>query len=89
MKDIGCKRSLAKACLRFAWGAGLMSYLSWVDNFLCSGKATDVKHYKDDLMSKLDCEDVVELKEHVGCKIEQKGGRMKLTQPVLVQNLEN
>ena len=37
-------------------------------------------------MLKLDCDDSGELKEYVGCKIERKGNRIKLTQPVLVQS---
>ena len=43
-----------------------------------------MQHYKTKLMIKLNYKDAGELKECVGCKIEQKGNRMKLTQPVLV-----
>ena len=37
----------------------------------------------------LDCEDSGELKEHIGCKIERKGGTFKLAQPALVQSLQD
>jgi len=40
-------------------------------------------------MSKLDCEDAGKLNEYVGVKIERKGDRIKLTQPVLVQSLKD
>ena len=40
-------------------------------------------------MLKLDCDNAGELKEYVGYKIECKGNRMKITQPVLVQSLED
>ena len=40
-------------------------------------------------MMKLDCEDTGKLQECVGCKIERKVNRMKLTQPVLVQILQD
>jgi len=89
MKMIGCMRSLADPCLYFAWASGLMIWLSWIDDCLYCGKPEDVAHYKQELMIKLDCDDAGELKEYVGCKIERKGNRMKLTQPVLVQSLED
>ena len=86
MGEIRCKRSLADPCLYFAWVSGLMIWLSWIDDCLYYRKPDDVKHFKQELMLKLDCDDSGELKEYVGCKIERKGNRMKLTQPVLVQS---
>ena len=72
MEGIGCERSLADPCLYFAWGSGLMIWLSWIDDCMCCGKPNDVMHYKGELMMKLDCEDADELQEYVGCKIEKK-----------------
>ena len=89
MKDIGCKRSLADPCLYFTWKSGIMIWLSWIDDCMYCGKPSDVEHFKSKLMMKLDCEDAGELQEYVGCKIERKGNRMKLTQPVLVQSLQD
>ena len=40
-------------------------------------------------MHDLDCEDVGELNEHVGVKIETKENRVKLTQPELIQSLND
>ena len=36
-----------------------------------------------------DCDNVGELKEYVGCKVENSGKRIKLTQPVLMQSYED
>ena len=70
MERIGCKRSLAGPCLYFAWGAVLMTWLSWIDDCMHCGKKKYVEEFKDKLMNKLDCEDMGKLEEHVGCKIE-------------------
>ena len=37
-------------------------------------------------MTRFDCEDCGEIKEYVGCKVEQKGRELKFTQPVLLQS---
>ena len=88
MNEIGCERSLADPCSYFACASRLMIWLTWIDNCLNCDKQEDVKHFKDELMIKLDCEDTGELKEHVGCKIERKGNGVKLTQHVIVQSLQ-
>jgi len=56
----------------------------WIDDYLYCGEKNDIKHYKEKLMEKLDCEDEGELNKYVGVKIERKQDRLKLTQPVLV-----
>ena len=53
------------------------------------GKSNEINESKKNLMSKLDCEDMGDLKEYVGCKLEHKGNRMKILQLVLVQSLED
>jgi len=89
MNKIGCTRSLADPCLYFTWATNLVIWLSWIDDCMYCGKPEDVKQCKTKLMSELDCEDSGELNEYVGVKIERKGDRMKLTQPVLVQSIED
>ena len=37
------------------------------------GKSNEINESKKNLMSKLDCEDMGDLKEYVGCKLERKG----------------
>ena len=44
---------------------------------------------KNDFMKLLDCEDSGELNEYVGVKIDKKDNAVKLTQPVLIQSLED
>ena len=40
-------------------------------------------------MSRFNCEDCGELNEYVGCKIEQDGKKLKITQLVLMQSLKD
>ena len=53
------------------------------------GKADEINESKKNLISKLDCEDIGKLNEYVGYKLECKGNRIKITQTVLVQSLED
>lgn len=39
------------------------------------------------ILSKFECDDIGEMREYVGCKIERQRGLTKLTQPVLIQSL--
>ena len=80
MQRIGCKRSLADPCLYYSWGTSLTLWLSWIDDCMYCGKSNEINESKKNLMSKLDCEDMGDLKEYVGCKLECKGNRMKITQ---------
>ena len=89
MQSIGCKRSLADPYLYYSWGTSLVLWLSWIDNCIYCGKADEINESKKNLMSKLDCEDIGKLNKYVGCKLERKGNRMKITQLVLVQSLED
>ena len=56
---------------------------------LCIGHPKDVERCKKEFMSTLECEDVRELYEHVGCKIEKTSDSMKFTQPVLLQSFKD
>jgi len=49
----------------------------------------NAKKMKNDFMKLLDCEDSGELNEYVGVKIDKKDNAVKLTQPVLIQSLED
>ena len=66
-----------------------MIWLSCIDDCMCFGNKKDVEECKEKIMNKMDCEHMGKLEECVGCKIERKGTRMKLNQPVLVQILED
>jgi Reverse transcriptase (RNA-dependent DNA polymerase) len=82
-------RSKADPCLYFRWGAqGLVIWLSWVDDCLICGQREDVKEAKQEMMKRFECDEVSELKEYVGCKLDwsKEEGWIKLTQPVLMQS---
>ena len=55
------------------------------------GKKEAVLKAKAQMMARFDCDDVGELKEYVGCKvdIDRKEGSITLTQPVLLQSFED
>jgi hypothetical protein len=59
------------------------------DDCLAVGKKEAVKKAKEQMMSRLDCDEVGELKEYVGCKvdIDVEEQSVTLTQPVLLQSI--
>ena len=85
-------RNKADPCVYFKWGAlGLMIWSSWVDDLLSGGNKTDVTAGKQILKQYFDLDEVGEMKEYVGCKVEYNKGEgwVKLTQPVLLQSFED
>jgi len=83
------ERSKADPCLYFSWTAyGLVIWLSWVDDLFSTGSDEGLKVAKEEMKKRFDCEDVGELNEYVGCKIDydKKEGALKMTQPVLLQS---
>ena len=65
-----------------------MLWSSWVDDLLSCGNKSDVLKGREALKQHFDLDEVGELQEYVGCKVEYNkvNGTMKLTQPVLVQS---
>ena len=53
-----------------------MIWLSWVDDYSHCGKEADINKIKENLMKRLDCDGMGELKEYVGCKVERKDNRL-------------
>ena len=91
MLCMGFARSKADPCLYYQWTAeGLVLWVSWIDDCLCVGKRSAVLAAKTELMKRFDCEDVGELTEYVGCKVDRDNAdeyaSIKVTQPVLVQS---
>ena len=70
---------------------GLVTWMLWVDDCLISGDKEKVQLYKEEMKEMFDCEDVGELKEYVGCKIDRNWERkeIKITQPVLLQSYKD
>jgi hypothetical protein len=82
-------RSKADPCLYYLWeDTGLVIWLSWVDDCLICGEKTSVIHAKEEMKKRFDCDEVGELAEYVGCKVDhnKEEGWIKLTQPVLMQS---
>ena len=90
LRQMGLKRSKADPCLYFRWGGGgtLNIWISWVDDLLSVGTKNDVWEGKQKLKTHFEIDEVGELKEYVGCKVEynKQEGWTKLTQPVLLQS---
>ena len=92
MQYMKLKRSDTDPCLYFKWtGAGLLVWLSWVDDCLCIGPKEEVMKSKTELTTLFDCDDVGEFNEYVGCKLERnwKNRSVRITQPVLLQSYED
>jgi hypothetical protein len=89
MNGMGCKRSKADPCLYFKWTIhGLLIWISWVDDCLVCGKREAVEIAKTEIKEYFECDEVGELLEYVGCKVEHNRDEhwIKLTQPVLMQS---
>ena len=71
MESMGFRKSWADPCLYFNWtDDGLVLWLSWIDDCLCVGKAEAVVKAKDGMLMRFDCDDIGEVKEYLGCKID-------------------
>jgi hypothetical protein len=71
LRSMKYDRSKADPCFYFPNAEHrLVIWLSWVDNCLICGKPEGVKHAKEEMMKRFDCDEVGELKEYIGCKIE-------------------
>jgi Reverse transcriptase (RNA-dependent DNA polymerase) len=88
MDEMKFARCQADPCLYFQWHSkfGLIMILSWVDDLLIVGTKEGVKATKKELFKHYDCDDTGEMKEYIGNKVDRKDGRIKLTQPVLLQS---
>ena len=91
-------RSKADPCLRFRWFKDkesgrdhLVIWMLWVDDCLIIGPNGLVRMAKEEMKTLFDCDDVGEMKEYVGCKVERnpEENSIRITQPVLIQSLED
>ena len=89
---MGFQRSSADPCLYYKNSKnGIVIWISWVDDCLLVGHRDDVSKYKAMMHQFFECEDIGELKEYVGCKIERDKERksLKISQPVIIQSFED
>jgi hypothetical protein len=63
----------------------------WVDDCLLIGHKEEVSKYKNMMQEYFECEDIGELKEYVGCKIDQnkKDKSLKISQLVIIGSFQD
>ena len=87
------KHNAANPCVYFRWlnDGTLNIWSSWVNDMLNAGAKSGVMTAVEQFKKQFKCDDVGELREYVGCKIEIKYEKRyaKLTQPVLLQSLQD
>jgi hypothetical protein len=90
LPDMNFKISAADPCLYHCWTMyGLVVWLSWIDDCLVAGDKRAVEAAKEQMKSRFECDDLGELNEYVGCKIDRDEDSVKFTQPVLIQSYED
>jgi hypothetical protein len=90
LTDMKFKRSAADPCLYYCWAMYvLVVWLSWIDDCLVAGDKREVEAAKEQIKSRFGCDDLGELNEYVGCKIDRNEDSVKFTQPVMIQNYED
>ena len=89
MKNMEHKQSIADPCVYFSRNRNgeLVIWLSWVDDNLIGGLLQVVKDEGKKLAKEIKIEDIGELKEFIGCKIEidKLEQSAKFTQLVTIQ----
>ena len=91
-KHMKFTRSKADPCLQFKWTAlGLLLWITWVDDCLVIGPPDALKKSKEEMSNLFDVADLGPIQEYVGCKVDYdpKQRAAKITQPVLLQSLED
>jgi hypothetical protein len=78
---------MADPCLYFCWTmCGLIIWLSSFDDCLVAGNEEGVLAAKEQMKARFDFDDIGELTEYVGCKVERTKDCVRYTQPVLLQS---
>ena len=91
-RELKYKKSEADPCLYFKWTlTGLIIWFTWVDDCVTCGNKDAVEIERDKLKGIFDCEDLGEMKEYIGCKVERDDEKrsIKVTQPVLMQSFND
>jgi hypothetical protein len=70
---------------------GILIWILWVDDCLIIGHKEEVGKYKNLMQQYFECEDIGELKEYVGCKINwnKKDKSLKISQPVIIRSFQD
>jgi hypothetical protein len=91
-RSMDFERSKADPCLYFAWTVnGLVLWVSWIDDCLVLGNKIGVEIAKAQMMNRFDCDEVGNMDEYVGCKLERNWdeGWIRFLQPVLLQSYKD
>ena len=90
-RSMGFARSKADPCLYFSWTAkhGLILWISWIDDCVVMGKKEGVEWAQKEMQKRFDCDDVGELVEYLGCKIDRTKDSIHWTQPVMLQSFQD
>ena len=89
---MGYKRSSSDPCLYYKWELNklnveeLSMWLSWIDDCVAIGTTETVQHERTKMGHLFDCDDIGPLEEYIGTKVDVEPGKIKLTQPVLLQS---
>jgi Reverse transcriptase (RNA-dependent DNA polymerase). len=92
MYGMDYKRSRADPCLYYKHVEGRLNmWVSWIDDCLNIGAKEDVDQAIQDMKDRFDCDEVDDLSEYIGCKLEhnKEERSIKFTQPVLLQSFED
>ena len=86
---MGCRRINADPCINLkCTGIVRLIYLSWIGDCECFGKDDEVEKSSNEMMDLFDCDDVVNMNEYVGCKINVDDG-FTFTQLVILQSFRD
>lgn len=91
-REMQFQRSKADPCLYYAWTKhGLVTWITWVDDCLVTGSKEGIAIAKAKLMKKFDCDEIGNMDEYVGCKVDRDfaEGSIKFTQPVMLQSFKD
>jgi len=91
-KEIGLKKSIVEPCLFYRWlNERLVLNTSWVDDNLYGGNDEEVDETMNQFRERLECDDMSEVEEYIGCKVDhnRRDGIIKITQPVLIKKLRD
>jgi hypothetical protein len=81
LRGMNYMRSKANACLYYLWNNnGLVIWLSWVDDCLICGEKEDILYAKEEMKKQFDYDEVGELKEYAGCKVDHNEDEARVDQ---------
>ena len=87
LMSMGFKRSKADPCCYYKWeGNALVLILSYIDDIIAIGPKDNVLKVKAEFFKHFQCDDLGELNEYIGVKVNRNSQCMILTQPVLLQS---